>query len=121
MTDMLEQTDEIGMQEDGKVEWPETKVRFPWRKDAPLPNLKAVVILTEGVRGHLNQSRGVANWLVRRTGAEVLELEVPIPSGVRRSTLRTIVFSSSLVRLTARPIRDFTCAHANSSGLSSGA
>ena len=105
MTDMLEQTDEIGMQEDGKVEWPETKVRFPWRKDAPLPNLKAVVILTEGVRGHLNQSRGVANWLVRRTGAEVLELEVPIPSGVRRSTLRTA--AARLLEGNRRKARDW--------------
>ena len=103
MTDLLEQIDQI--QDDGNIEWPETKVRFPWRKDAPLPNLKAVVILSEGVRGHINQSRGVANWLVRRTGAEVLELEVPIPSGVRRSTLRAA--AARLLEGNRRKARDW--------------
>ena len=39
--------------------------------------LKVIVILSEGIRGHVNQSRGVAYWLSRLTGAEVLEAEVP--------------------------------------------
>lgn len=90
---------------DDKIEWPETKVRFPWAKDKPLPNLKAVVIITEGVRGHLNQSRGVANWLAQRTGAEILELETPIPSGVRRSTLRAA--AARLLEGNRRKARDW--------------
>ncbi len=105
MTDMgmMEKIDR--MQKDGKIEWPETKVRFPWTKDTPIPNLKAVVILTEGVRGHLNQSRAVAQWLVRRTGAEILELEVPIPTGVRRSTLRAA--AARLLEGNRRKARDW--------------
>lgn len=93
------------MGDDGKVEWPETKVRFPWREETPPPNLKAVVILTEGVRGHLNQSRGVAAWLARRTGAEILELEVPILSGVRRRALRAA--ASRLLEGNRRKARDW--------------
>ena len=30
--------------------------------------LKVIVILSEGIRGHVNQSRGVAYWLSRLTG-----------------------------------------------------
>jgi mitochondrial fission protein ELM1 len=50
-----------------------------------------VVILSDGIRGHLNQSRGVAAWLSRRTGAEVLELEIPELKGIRRRKAHTAV------------------------------
>lgn len=40
--------------------------------------LKAIVILSDGIRGHLNQSRGITGWLSKMTGAEILELEVPL-------------------------------------------
>jgi hypothetical protein len=39
--------------------------------------LKHILILSDGIRGHINQSRGVVEWLVRKTGAEVMEIEVP--------------------------------------------
>ena len=46
--------------------------------------LKLVVIISDGTRGYVNQSRGVASWLSKRTGAEVLELEIPQLKGIRR-------------------------------------
>jgi len=46
--------------------------------------LKLVVIISDGTRGYVNQSRGVASWLSRRTGAEILELEIPQLKGLRR-------------------------------------
>lgn len=45
---------------------------------------RVVIILSDGIRGHVNQSRGVALWLGRLSGASVLELEVPRLSGVVR-------------------------------------
>ena len=39
--------------------------------------LKHILILSDGIRGHVNQSRGVVEWLVRKTGAGVMEIEVP--------------------------------------------
>lgn len=50
--------------------------------------LRLVVIINDGIRGHLNQSRGVAAWLSRRTGAEVLEIEIPEINGIRRRKVR---------------------------------
>lgn len=49
------------------------------------PGIKIVVILSDGVRGHLNQSRGVATWIARLTGAEVLEAEVPALTGAAKA------------------------------------
>ena len=40
-------------------------------------DLKLVVILKDRIRGHVNQSKGVAAWLSKRTGAEVAEIEIP--------------------------------------------
>lgn len=103
MTDILDDIDDIS--EDEKVDWPQTSVRFPWAKDELASKLKAVVILTEGVRGHLNQSRGVASWLSRRTGAEIFELEVPVPSGVKYRALRAA--ASRLLEGNRRRARDW--------------
>lgn len=50
--------------------------------------LKLIVILSDGVRGHLNQSRGVAGWLARATGAEILEAEVPALSSFAKFRAR---------------------------------
>ena len=69
-------------------DWDDPIVRVARGERPPEPSLKLVVILTEGTRGHLNQSRGVANWLAMRTGAEVLELEVPALKGVARAKAR---------------------------------
>lgn len=54
-----------------------------------LDGLRLIVILTEGIRGHLNQSRGVARQLARRTGAEIAELEVPDLRGLARLRSRS--------------------------------
>ncbi|MDR1650862.1 MAG: mitochondrial fission ELM1 family protein, partial [Synergistaceae bacterium] len=53
----------------------------------PEAGLRLVVIISDGIRGHLNQSRGVASWLSRRTGAEVLELEIPEIRGIKRRSV----------------------------------
>ncbi|MCL2684067.1 MAG: mitochondrial fission ELM1 family protein, partial [Synergistaceae bacterium] len=50
--------------------------------------LRLVVIISDGIRGHLNQSRGVASWLSKRTGAEVFEVEIPHLKGLRRRKAR---------------------------------
>lgn len=69
-------------------DWSDPIVRISHAPRPQKPNLKLVVVLTDGVRGHLNQSRGVAAWLSKYTGAEVLELEVPALGGVVRSKAR---------------------------------
>lgn len=69
-------------------DWDDPIVRVARGAPPPEPSLKLVVILTEGIRGHLNQSRGVASWLARRTGAEVLELEIPALRGIARAKAR---------------------------------
>ena len=50
--------------------------------------ISLILILSDGIRGHLNQSRGVALWLSELTGAEILELEVPILTGAAKSRSR---------------------------------
>ncbi|WP_286846222.1 MULTISPECIES: mitochondrial fission ELM1 family protein [Aminobacterium] len=40
-----------------------------------------VIILSDGIRGHLFQSRGIAGWLAKYTGAEIVEFQVPKISG----------------------------------------
>ncbi|MDR3076508.1 MAG: mitochondrial fission ELM1 family protein [Synergistaceae bacterium] len=52
------------------------------------PGLRLVVIISDGIRGHVNQSRGVASWISRRTGAEILELDIPQLKGLRRRKAR---------------------------------
>lgn len=53
-----------------------------------LSGLKLVVILKDGIRGHVNQSRGIAAWLAKRTGAETAEIEIPELKGVARLKIR---------------------------------
>jgi hypothetical protein len=54
-----------------------------------------VVVLKDGIRGHENQSLGVAHWL-EVAGAEVLSFEVPKLSGLQRF-LRLKVGSRALI------------------------
>ncbi|MDR1579494.1 MAG: mitochondrial fission ELM1 family protein, partial [Synergistaceae bacterium] len=51
-------------------------------------DLKLVVIFKDRIRGHVNQSRGVAAWLSKRTGAEIAEIEIPEFKGVARLKVR---------------------------------
>ena len=46
-----------------------------------------IFVVSDGIRGHLSQSRGVAGWLSRFTGSEILELAVPLFSGARKAWL----------------------------------
>lgn len=46
-----------------------------------------VFLLSDSIRGHLFQGRGVAGWLSRFTGADVVELDVPRPTGWERARL----------------------------------
>ena len=46
-----------------------------------------VFLLSDGIRGHLFQGRGVAGWLSRFTGADVVEMDVPRPTGWERIRL----------------------------------
>jgi mitochondrial fission protein ELM1 len=50
--------------------------------------LRLVVVLSDGIRGHINQSRGVAAWLAKRSGAEVIEMDVPLSRGIKRLKIR---------------------------------
>lgn len=47
-------------------------------------DLSLVIILNEGIRGHLSQTRGVAHWLAELTGARIKEVKVPDLAGWRR-------------------------------------
>ncbi|MDR0764692.1 MAG: mitochondrial fission ELM1 family protein [Synergistaceae bacterium] len=51
-------------------------------------DLKLVVILKDRIRGHVNQSRGVAAWMSKRAGAEVAEIEIPEFKGIARLNVR---------------------------------
>ncbi len=46
-----------------------------------------IFILSDAIRGHLSQSRGVAGWLSRFTGADVVEMDAPGIEGKRRVEL----------------------------------
>lgn len=46
-----------------------------------------VFLLSDGIRGHLFQGRGVAGWISRFTGADVVEMDVPRPAGWKRVRL----------------------------------
>ena len=46
-----------------------------------------VFLLSDGIRGHLSQSRGVGGWISRFTGADVVEMEVPNLSGWSKISL----------------------------------
>jgi mitochondrial fission protein ELM1 len=51
-------------------------------------DLKLVVIIKDRIRGHVNQSRGVAAWLSKRTGAEIAEIEIPEFKGMASLKVR---------------------------------
>lgn len=46
-----------------------------------------VFLLSDSIRGHLFQGRGVAGWLSRFTGADVVEMDVPRLTGWERTRL----------------------------------
>lgn len=87
------------------ADWDDPIVRISLVGQPPAPNLKAVVILSDGIRGHLNQSRAVAAWLIRRTGADLLELDIPDLKGMRRSKARAA--ASKLLEGNRRKARDW--------------
>ena len=68
-------------------------------------SIRLIVILSDGIRGHLNQSRGIARWLSVMTGAEILEAEVPILSGTARA--RAKAAARKLVMGNRRDARDW--------------
>lgn len=67
--------------------------------------LKAVIILGDGIRGHLNQSRGVALWLSKLSGADVLEAEIPILKGRAKARAKSRV--RRLICCTRRDAREW--------------
>lgn len=71
----------------------------------PADALKVIVILSDGIRGHINQSRGVAYWLSKLTGAEILETEVPLLTGTAKA--RAKASSKILAGGTRRDARDW--------------
>ncbi len=68
-------------------------------------SIRLIVILSDGIKGHLNQSRGVALWLSDMTGAEILETEVPVLSGAART--RAKAAARRLVTGNRRDARDW--------------
>lgn len=89
----------LGERADGSI------ARIAREERAKRPPLRLVVILSDGIRGHLNQSRGVALWLSRRTGAEVLELEIPELGTLRRNKARAA--ATRLLEGNRRKARDW--------------
>lgn len=67
--------------------------------------IKVIVILSDGIRGHLNQSRGIAYWLSKFSGAEVLEAEVPVLTGTAKA--RAKAGAPVLIGGTRREARDW--------------
>lgn len=51
---------------------------------AAASSLEMIVIVSDGIRGHVNQSRGVARHLAEMTGARTMEVEIPRLAGVDR-------------------------------------
>ena len=88
-----------------KDDWNDPIVRISRAERPPMPKLKLVVILTDGIRGHVNQSRGVAMWLSKYTGAEIMELEIPELMGVKKSKAR--MAASRLLGGNRRKARDW--------------
>ncbi|NLD06419.1 MAG: hypothetical protein GX672_11140, partial [Synergistaceae bacterium] len=68
-------------------------------------SIRVIVILSDGIKGHLNQSRGVALWLSTMTGAQILEAEVPLLSGAART--RAKAAARKLVHGNRRDARDW--------------
>ena len=68
-------------------------------------NIKTIVVLSDGIKGHLNQSLGVAFWLSKLSGAEILETEVPILSGAAKT--RSKAASRKLIHGNRRDAREW--------------
>ena len=64
-------------------------------------SLRVILILSDGIRGHINQSRGVAHWLSQLTGAEILESEVPALTGTAKARAKTATRATGSPRRTA--------------------
>lgn len=69
-----------------------------------------VVILSDGIRGHLFQSRGIARWIEALCGAKVIELEVPLYRGWKKAWILKAMgkILARGDRLTARHWLDWT-------------
>ena len=74
-------------------------------------SLRVILILSDGIRGHINQSRGVAHWLSQLTGAEILESEVPALTGTAKARAKTAARSLAAggTRRDARGISEEMC------------
>ncbi|MCD8162276.1 MAG: mitochondrial fission ELM1 family protein [Synergistaceae bacterium] len=72
-------------------------------------SLRTILILSDGIRGHINQSRGVAHWLSQLTGAEILESEVPALTGAAKARAKTAARSLAAGG-TRRDARDWLAA-----------
>lgn len=70
--------------------------------------LKLIIILSDGIRGHLNQSRGVAMRLAEATGAEIVEEEAPLLAGMDRFKSRA--YMKRLMSGNRRDARDWLAA-----------
>ena len=63
------------------------KERAESRREARPKGPALIFILGDSIHGHLSQSRGLAGWLSRFTGADAVEMEVPGIEGTRRIEL----------------------------------
>lgn len=72
--------------------------------------LDAIVLLSDGIRGHLHQSRGVAHWLSGAAGIPVFEMEVPRFSGGRRLWILKVAPHFFAWRRTPEARRKSACA-----------
>lgn len=70
--------------------------------------VKYIVLFSDGIVGHINQSRGIALWISRLTGAEILEVEVPILAGATRARAKNA--SRKLAVCTRRDAREYLSA-----------
>lgn len=69
-------------------------------------SLKAILILSEGINGHVNQSKGVAYWLSTMTDAATIVAEVP------KLSLRDKLYSRYFAKCVAegtKTAEDFMC------------
>ncbi|MDI9371009.1 MAG: ELM1/GtrOC1 family putative glycosyltransferase [Synergistota bacterium] len=60
------------------------------RRDTALSGPSLIFIMSDLIRGHISQSRGLSGWLSRFTGADVVEMDVPAIEGKRRVELLKI-------------------------------
>ena len=80
----------------------------------PSHPLRTILIIKDSIAGHAAQSAGVAEWLRRLTGAEVLEIEIPEIKGGRR--LQAKMAARQLLYGNRRKAREWLV-YANGEGL----